>query len=77
MGSQKSKEVKAVDATGNVNNNFVIDESVPVENFELKILIYIICIVKILQFLFFVYKFQSKRLKRKYIRASRNDVADV
>ncbi len=77
MGSEESKEQKTVDATGNVNNNVVIQESVPVHNFELKILIYVICVVKIVQFLFFIYKFQSKRLKRRYNRASRKDLADV
>lgn len=75
-GGESKEETKTIDTTGNVNNNVVIQESVPIHNEEMKILLYVICVVKIIQFIFFIYKFQVRRLKKKY-NCSRIDIQKV
>lgn len=73
MGSSESKEeIKAVDTNGNVNNNVVIHEPVPIHNAEMMVLLYILCIVKIIQFIFFVYTYHVKRLKKRYTKSVRD-----
>ncbi len=51
MGKTESKlEAKTVDSTGAVNNNFVVEGLVPIIGEEMTILLYIIVIVKIIEF---------------------------
>lgn len=73
MGNTDSKEeTKAVDSNGNVNNNVVIQEPNS-KNSDIKIVLYIICGIKIIELLIFIYKFHRKNLKRKYISANKGD----
>ncbi len=74
MGTKESKE-EVVDTNGNVNNNVVIQQSVPIHNFEITILLYVVCIVKIIQFIFFIYKFHLRKIKKKYCNV-KNDFND-
>ena len=74
MGTTESKdETKTVDSNGNVNNNVVIQEQNSSNSFEMKILLYIVCIIKIIELLVFIYKFHRKNLKRKYTNPNKND----
>ena len=74
MGTTESKdETKTVDSNGNVNNNVVIQEQNSSNSFEMKILLYIVCIIKIIELLIFIYKFHRKNLKRKYTNPNKND----
>lgn len=67
MGSSESKEEsKVIDSNGQVNNNIVLTESVDIKNLEIVVLLYIICIVKFLEFIVFVYKCHQKHIKKKY-----------
>lgn len=68
MGSTESKEeVKTVDSNGMVNNNIVIQDQVKIHNNEIIILLYIICVIKVFEFIVFMYKFHTKSLKKKYV----------
>lgn len=67
MGSRtSSEEKKTVDTTGNVNNNVVIQEPVPVETQEIVILLSIITTIKIFELLIFLYKQHVKGIKKKF-----------
>lgn len=70
MGSGESKheETKAVDTSGAVNNNLVFNPSspVPIHYRTLEILIWIICIVKVLELCYGIYRAHQKYLKKKY-----------
>lgn len=67
MGSEESKaEVKTVDSTGAVNNNLVINDPVQIEHKLLEILLWTICIIKILEFLLLIYKIHRKNLKKQF-----------
>lgn len=74
MGSTESKdETKTVDSTGEVNNNLVIQESTTNKGgFQIVIPLYIICGIKILELFIFIYKFQQKKMKKKYMLATRS-----
>lgn len=69
MGSwfSKNEEIKkTVESTGQVNNNVIVEDSVTIHNTEIIILLYIIAIVKAIEFIVFLYNAHTKRLKRKY-----------
>lgn len=65
-GSSKPVEQKTVDAAGAINNNLVFENPVPIHHRTLEILIWIICIVKIIELLLCVYKVHHKNMKKKY-----------
>lgn len=70
MGSGESKheEAKIVDTSGAVNNNLVFNPStpVPIHYRTLEILIWTICIIKLLELCIGIYKAHQKYLKKKY-----------
>lgn len=51
-----------VNNTGNVNNVLINNETISVEYVELITAIYIICAIKIFEFIFFIYNVIMKRL---------------
>lgn len=65
-GSSKPVETKTVDSTGTVNNNVVVTEPVPIENRQILILIWVICILRVAEFLWMLYREHHKGLKKKY-----------
>ncbi len=70
MGNSESKtENKAVDTNGNVNNNVVIQEPIPVTN-NFTFAIWIICGIKIIELFIYIYKFHQRNLKKKYVNAN-------
>lgn len=69
MGSSESKNTdvhKTVETQGQVNNNVVIDHAVDVTSDEIIILLAIICAIKIIEFIYFLYSRHSKSIKKKY-----------
>lgn len=73
MGSSDSKEeTKTVDSNGNVNNNIVIQDPVPIHSKDISVVLYIICAIKIFELIIFLYKFHSKNLKKKYANQNQN-----
>lgn len=70
MGKSASKEQRKenVHANGQVNNSFVIEESVGVHNDEVIIILYVICGIKILELLIYLYKLHKKEMKKKFIQ---------
>lgn len=74
MGAKESKveEHKTVDATGTVNNNVVLQPgTVDVYSQELVILGSIICLIKLIEVVSFLYYKHKKSIKRQYL-SSRN-----
>lgn len=66
MGKTQSKNA---DNNGEVVNNLVIDESVQVENGQILTLLLIIALLKLVQFIYKLYKDHKKSLKKKYANA--------
>lgn len=76
-GSSSTEEQKEVDATGTINNNIILKntDNMNVEStqFGTFILIAIICGIKILELLLFIYFKHRRGLKKSYI-SSKSDV---
>lgn len=68
MGSGESKhdETKTVDTSGAVNNNLVLNQPVPIHYKTLEILIWIICVIKVIELCICAYKIHQRCLKKKY-----------
>lgn len=65
MGGSTSSEKKTVDSTGTVNNNVVVNGEVDVSSLEIIILLGIICAIKILEFIYFVYGRHYHNIKKR------------
>lgn len=65
-GESKTAETKTVDSSGTVNNNVVLSQPVPIENRQLLILIWILCVLRVIEFLWQIYREHNKNLKKKY-----------
>lgn len=73
MGSGESKtETKTVEASGQVNNSMVLQTSQDNYGVAYLVLLSILCAIKILEFLSFLYIKYNATLKKKY---TRNDTA--
>lgn len=69
MGTESSKEeTKTIDSTGNINNNLVLEGPVDIKSTEVIIFLGIICLIKIMEFGVFLYKYHSKKVKKNYDR---------
>lgn len=67
MGGSDSKPAKTIESSGHVNNNVVIGKvsgEVDVYSTELVVMLGIICIIKILEFVYFVYRRHYQSIKR-------------
>lgn len=62
------EQTKNVDTTGTVNNNVVIDQTVPIHNDHLVILLYIITVIKVLEFIYILFKVFVRKQKKKYLK---------
>lgn len=67
MGKTQSTQ-KTVESSGEVNNNVVINEPFhqSSEYMQLLVVSWIICGIKIIEFLLFIYNRHQKQLKKKY-----------
>lgn len=71
MGSTESKsETKTIDTTGNVNNNVVINDQVNIYSREITGLLAIICVLKIIEFIYFIYTKHYRRIKKHLTQQS-------
>lgn len=67
MGGSQTKEAKTVESTGHVNNNLVIGKvngEVDVYSIEIVILLGIICVIKVIEFIYFMYRRHYQNVKR-------------
>lgn len=62
------EESKTIDTTGNVNNNVVIEQSVPIHNDELVNILYTILIIKIIELVYIIFKAYQRSQKKKYTK---------
>lgn len=65
MGGSSSKETQNVENSGQVQNNIHINKTMEVHNAENSMLLGIICAIKVLEVVIFVYKSFRRGLKRK------------
>jgi hypothetical protein len=68
----KNEENKNIENDGQVTNNVVIGETVDIHNFEIIVLLYIITILKLIEFACFLYRNHTSKLKKKFIRSTLN-----
>lgn len=69
MGSGESKtETKSVEASGQVNNSMVLNNTQDNYGVAYLVLLSILCGIKILEFLSFLYIKYNSLLKKKYTR---------
>lgn len=66
-----------VNNTGNVNNVLINNETISVEYIELMTAIYIICGIKVFEFIFFLYSLLMKRLEKKIANKHLNSLHGV
>jgi hypothetical protein len=67
MGWFGSSEENDIDNKGSVNSNITITETVPIHNDHLITLLYIIAIIKCLEFFYILFKSYNKMNKKKYL----------
>lgn len=85
FGGKAKNDVGGIDKsvvnnTGNVNNVLINNETISVEYNELIAAIYIICAIKIFEFILFMYSIIMKRLEKKFKNkhiTSRNSVNNI
>lgn len=66
MGLLSTKEEnRDIDTTGSVNTNVVIGHTVDISNDYLLILLSIICVIKIMEILYFIYNGHIKKIKKR------------
>lgn len=54
-GESKSTQEKSVDTTGNVNNNVIVDNEVPIVSKEIVLLLSAIVILQVFQLCMYIY----------------------
>lgn len=64
MGGSQTKQ--AATSSGAVNNNIVIDESVPIHNDYIVILLCIIAVVKVIELFMNIYYAHRRNLRKRY-----------
>lgn len=67
MGGSSSKQEGSVENSGAVQNNITVGKTMEVHNTENSILLGIICAIKILEVVIYVYKGFRRGLKRKIL----------
>lgn len=62
--NEEVQENKTVEANGGVNNNMVVSETFNTTRME--VLLLILCILRLLEFFYFVYSTHTRKIKKKY-----------
>lgn len=66
MGGKSSvEEHKDVDTSGQVNNNIILKEAVDIKNGAMLTCLYIICGLKIIEFILYLYTNHVKHIKKR------------
>lgn len=71
FSSKTETEEKVVDTTGNVNNNVVINGQVDVVSMEIVTLLWIICALKVIEFIYFLYTKCYRNMKKRVVEKQR------
>lgn len=67
MGLFSSDEnTKAIDQTSTVNNNVSVNGEVDVYSIEIVVLLGIICALKIIEFIYFIYQRHYRNVKKRW-----------
>lgn len=61
-----TNHAKAVDNNGAINNSFIVEQPIPVNNHVMVILLSIIVAVHIINLILKLYKFKTRQIKKKY-----------
>lgn len=64
MGSSDSK---TAETTGTANNSVIINGQVSVFGIEIIVLLGIICALKIIEFIYFIYNKYYQRMKKRFV----------
>jgi len=59
-------ESAKIENDGQINNNVVIQDSVEIFNFEISLMLLIIVVLKIIEFLYFLQRIHTRKMKKKY-----------
>lgn len=70
MGGKQSTPDQTVQSTGQVNNNIIIEDEVKIQNTEIVLILSIICVIKILEFLYMIYKAHKKGLHKRFMAST-------
>lgn len=65
MGSESSKSVVS-ETTGNINNNLIIGEDTQKYYYYTETLLFILAIIKIMEFAHMIYVNHIRKIRRKY-----------
>lgn len=73
-GSEEKIEKNGETSNNNVNNNVFVANQDPINihNNEIVIILYIICAIKIIEFVYFLFNKYSSCLKKKYNNKNQN-----
>lgn len=68
MGLFGNSEEETLKSTGEVNNNVFVSNPVNIESGKMVTLLGIICVVKVLEFLYICFKAYQRGQKKKYLQ---------
>lgn len=75
MGTSQSSETQeTIESDGQVNNNVIVQETVNIYSFEIVLLLGIIATLKLIEFIYFVYRALHNKTKKKYLRNNVNRI---
>jgi len=61
-----NEEKKQIENDGQINNEVVIQDVVEIYNLEIVVLLLIIVALKIVEFIYFVYRIHVQKIKKRY-----------
>lgn len=65
MGWFSSNKESKTENTGQTQNNITVIEPVSIENWEILAMLGIICFIKVVEFLYFMYRSHTRHIKKK------------
>lgn len=66
-GGQSERNLeKSIDAAGNVNNNVIVDNEVPIVSKEIVTFLAALFILQLIQLCLYVYSQYTRKLKKRY-----------
>lgn len=68
MGGRTSKEVAKIQSTGQINNNVVVQDHIQVTNKDLLMILYVMCAISILKFLYKMFQDFLRATKKQAVR---------
>ncbi len=68
----KNEESKTVETNGQITNNVVIDDTVNIHNLEIIIMLFIITVLKLIEFVCVIYNTHRRKLKKRFMKSNLN-----